>query len=166
MSKFILKLSDKNDRLVFEYPQEPYKSKIKQILSVCESKCNSYVSLDIKRPYKPRTTGIGSQNNLFWKLVTIIAEFCGDDSEGMSDTEYGIKMRALAKGYPFHISKLTGEKIPESTTKINTVEMSYLIDTAYQICAELGITVEKENIEEEFNTEEVVKQTFDELEIF
>ena len=93
-----------------------------------------------------RTTGEGSQNNLFWKLVQII---CNETGEDPKEIEREIKLKAIAKGYPYHVSKITGEPIPESMTKINTVEMSYLIDTAYEIIAFLGIRLEPDLKKEE-----------------
>lgn len=147
--KIVTKMIYDDDNLVLQLPSEPYRTKLLSILEKCEDKCSGFVSVDIERPYKKRTTGEGSQNNLFWKLVTIIANEVGDDSEGMRDTEQGIKMRALSKGYPFKVSKITGEKVPSSMRNINTVEMSYLIDTAYQVCAELDIRLSPEYVREE-----------------
>lgn len=153
--KLVTKQVLSEDCLIIELPPEPYKSKLVQVLEKCNKKCNGYVSIDIERPYKSRTTGEGSQNNLFWILCTKIANEVGDDSRGMEDTENGIKMRALSRGYPYHISKITGEKIPSSMTTVNTVEMSYLIDTAYEICAELDISLEPQYVREEPKNEKI-----------
>lgn len=139
--KVVLKYIPDNDFIKFEKTKKDFQDKIDNILKCCSEKTNSYVLLTLERPYKHRTTGDLSQNNLLWKLISIIATEVGDDSEGMKDTERGVKMRALSKGYPFHLNKITGEKEPESMRKINTVQCGYLIDTAYQICAELGIVL-------------------------
>lgn len=147
--KAVLKCVVEDNVLMLILPEEPYRSAIKQVVKKCNAKTNGYVSITIERPYRPRTTGENSQNNLFWKICTLIANKVGDDSEGMKDTEKGIKMRALSKGYPFHLNKITGEKEPESMTKINTVECSYLIDTAIQIASELGIALPPELIKDE-----------------
>lgn len=135
----VLKLLDDSSDIVFAKPSSGYMEKLKTVLDKCKKKTNGYVSVTLDRPYKPRTVGDKSQNNLIWKLITIIANEVGDDSEGMIDTENGIKMRALSRGYPFRVSKVTGEKVPLSMKKINTVECSYLIDTAYEVISELGI---------------------------
>lgn len=138
--------------LKFEKPSQVYTEKLNKILESCWKKNNGYVSLTIDKPRRPRTTGEKSQNNLIWKLITIIAQETGDDSEGMKDTENGIKLRAIGRGYPFHVNKLTGQKEPESMTKIDTVQCSYLIETAYEIIAELGIVLPP-NIENEYRAE-------------
>lgn len=135
----VLKLIDDKDNIILEAPSSGYADKVKSIFDKCRKKTNGYIAVTFERPYKPRSTGLKSQNNLIWQLITIIANEIGDDSEGMQDTENGIKMRALSRGYPFRVSKVTGEKVPLSMTKINTVQCGYLIETAQEIIAELGI---------------------------
>lgn len=142
--KVVLKHKPNSDELVFEMPAQPYKDKLVNLLNKCDEKTNGFVSLTIDRPYKPRTIGDNSQNNLVWKLISIIAQEVGDDSPKFIDTENGLKERALSRGYPSKISKITGKPIPASMRNINTVECSYLIETAYQVCAELGIVLEPE----------------------
>jgi len=147
--KVVLRHKPDSEEVVFEMPKEPFKSKLIDILDKCDNKTNGYVSMNIDRPYKPRTTGQDSQNNLVWKLISIIAEEVGDDSPKYIDTENGLKERALSRGYPSKISKITGKPIPASMKNINTMECSYLIETAYQICSELGIVLEPELVREE-----------------
>lgn len=138
----ILQYQEIEGMLCFSKPSAEFMFRVQQVLDKCKDKNNGYVAVTLDKPRKPRTTGEGSQNNLFWELCTKIANEVGDDSDGMRDTENGIKMRALSRGYPFRVNKLTGEKVPESMTKVDTVQMSYLIDTAYQICSELNINVQ------------------------
>ena len=104
------------------------------------------MTVTLDKPYKSRTTGEGSQNNLFWKLVQYISNENGEEPKIV---ERDLKVKAIAKGYPYHVSKITGQPEPESMTKINTVEMSYLIDTAYEVCAFLGIVLEPDLKKEE-----------------
>jgi len=59
----------------------------------------------------------------------------------MIDTENGLKDRAISRGYPTRINRFTKQLEPKSMTEINTVECSYLIDTAYQVISELGIVL-------------------------
>ena len=127
------------ERLVFARPKDAVK--LDKVIHDCWQKDNGYVCVTIERVRKPRSVGEKSQNNLFWKLVSLVAQETGDDSAKMIDTENGIKERALSRGYPYHVNKITGRCIPESTTRVSSVEMSYLIDTAYQICADLGIVI-------------------------
>jgi hypothetical protein len=72
-----------------------------------------------------------------------------------------LKVKAIAKGYPYHVSKITGQPEPESMTKINTVEMSYLIDTAYEVCAFLGIVLEPELKQETPDTKPNEAENYD-----
>lgn len=124
--------------LFLHFPTSSVKAEIVQLWHDAKAKYNGYLNITLEKPYKSRTTGEGSQNNLFWKLVQIICNEIGEDPK---DIERDLKERATAKGYPYHVSKL-GKMIPESMTKINTVEMSYLIDTAFEVCAFLGIVLE------------------------
>ena len=137
--KIICKTEIKENGLLLLYPSKAVKEQVVHFAESVNKAYNGYMTAELKKPYKSRTTGEGSQNNLFWKLVEII---CNENGEEPSVTEYDLKIKAIAKGYPYHISKITGQPSPESTTKINTVEMSYLIDTAYEVIAFLGIVLE------------------------
>ena len=137
----ILKHLKSSDCISFENPNDDCLALINKELTKCDEKSNGFVCVSVSRPKRHRTTGEGSQNNLIWKLITLIANYTGDDSAGMIDTENGIKQRALSRGYPFHVSQITGQKIPESMRDIDTIQCSYLIDTAYEICSELGIEI-------------------------
>lgn len=122
--------------LLLHYPSLAVKSELLHLWQGAKEKYNGYLTLTLDKPYKSRTTGKGSQNNLFWKLVEIISNENGEEPK---QNEHDLKIKAIAKGYPYHVSKITGQPVPESMTKINTVEMSYLIDTAYEVIAFLGI---------------------------
>ena len=127
--------------LLVHFPSSSIKAELLHLWEGAKEKYNGYLSVELKKPYKSRTTGKGSQNNLFWKLVQII---CNEIGEEPATVEADLKQKAIAKGFPYHISKISGKPVPESTTKINTVEMSYLIDTAYEVIAFLGILLEPE----------------------
>lgn len=144
--KLVLRHKPDSEELVFVMPVEPYKTRLKEVLDNCWEKSNGFVSLNIERPYKPRTIGEKSQNNLVWKLIQIISDETGED---VKEIEHTAKMKAISKGYPYHVSKVSGEPVPESMTTINTVQCSYLIDTLYEIIAFLGIVLEPELKKEE-----------------
>lgn len=144
--KIVCYVEPKENGLFLKYPSLSVKSELLHLWEGVKDKYNGFMTLTLDKPYKPRTTGEGSQNNLFWKLVQIICNEIGEDPK---EIEREIKLKAIAKGYPYHVSKITGEPIPESMTKINTVEMSYLIDTAYEIIAFLGIRLEPDLKKEE-----------------
>ena len=127
--------------MLLYYPSQSVKAELLHLWKGAKEKYNGYLTLTLDKPYKSRTTGKGSQNNLIWKLIEIISNETGEEPK---ITERDLKIKAIAKGYPYHVSKITGEPEPESMTKINTVEMSYLIDTAYEVCAFLGIVLSSE----------------------
>jgi hypothetical protein len=132
--------------LFLHYPTKAVKAEIEHLYQGAKEKYNGYMTITLDKPYKSRTTGEGSQNNLFWKLVEYISNENGEEPKIV---ERDLKVKAIAKGYPYHVSKITGQPEPESMTIINTVEMSYLIDTAYEVCAFLGIVLEPDLKKEE-----------------
>jgi hypothetical protein len=127
-------LTDKG--LLLEFPSSAVKSQMQKLQTGAEEKSNGYMTVDIARVYKSRTTGEGSQNNKFYALVTAICNETGNDMEDVKDA---LKERAIKRGYPYRYNELTGKIKPYSTTQVNTVEMGYLIDEAIQLCSELGI---------------------------
>lgn len=112
---------------------------IKDLADLCNDKYGGYMKLEMSPPYRARTTGPGSQNNLAWKLITEIAKETGND---LHDVEEAAKERAVKRGYPYRQNKITGQIKPVSMTEISTVEAGYLIDELYQIAAEYGVNVE------------------------
>jgi hypothetical protein len=84
-----------------------------------KDKYNGYIKLEMSPPYRARTTGPGSQNNLAWKLITEIAKETGND---LHDVEEAAKERAVKRGYPYRQNKITGQIKPVSMTEISTVE--------------------------------------------
>ena len=140
--KAILKIesySSKDGVLVLSTNDIGLRTIVGGVSKLCEEKYGGYIRLEMSPPYKGRTTGENSQNNLIWKLITLIAEETGNE---LGDVEEAVKERATRRGYPFHVNKITGKMNPESMTKINTVEAGYLIDELLQICSELGIDTE------------------------
>lgn len=124
--------------MCFDWPADTVKDKLAKLLSKCDDVANGYVVLDVSFPYKQRTTGERSQNNLLHFLLTEIAKETGND---INDVKDGIKERAIKRGYPYHVNPLTNAIKPYSTTMINTVQCSMLIDECYQLIAEYGIVL-------------------------
>jgi hypothetical protein len=59
----------------------------------------------------------------------------------VDDVEYFAKVKAISRGYPYHISRLTNEMRPDSISTIDTAQACALIDTLHQIAADHGITL-------------------------
>ena len=126
--------------LLLHYPSASVKAELLHLWEGAKENYNGYLAVDLKKPYKSRTTGKGSQNNLFYALVTEICKETGNDLEDIKDY---LKEKACARrSYPYEVNKMTGRIRPYSTTKVDTVQMAGLIEEAYQLCAELGIVVE------------------------
>ena len=128
--------------LLIHYPTKEARAEILHLYESSKDKYNGYFKIDIQKPYPNRTTGEGSQNNKFYALVTEICKETGNDLEDVKDA---LKERAIKRGYPYTVNKLTGRIRPASTTEVNTLEMGYLIDEAIQECCELGINPDVPN---------------------
>ena len=133
--------SHKDGMLVLSVSDYAVRACVKGLVDLCEDKYGGYVRLDMSPPYRPRSTGQNSQNNLIWRLITIIANETGNELE---DVEAAVKERALRRGYPFRQNRITGRPVPASMASINTVEAGYLIDELHQLAAELGIALEEQ----------------------
>ena len=125
--------------LLIHYPTKEIKAEILHLYQTSKEKYNGYFKIDIQKPYPNRTTGEGSQNNLFYALVT---EICKETGNDLTDVKDYLKERAVKRGYPYEINKLTGRIKPYSTTRVDTKQMSALIEETLQLCAELGIVVD------------------------
>lgn len=137
--KAIMKIesfSHKDGTLLLSVSDYGVRAMLKGLTEWCQKKYGGFIQLDLSPPNKSRTTGKGSQNNLIWQLITLIAQETGND---LLDVEEAAKERACKRGYPYKLNKITGRAKPVSMTEISTVEASYLIDELYQICSELGI---------------------------
>ena len=109
---------------------------IRPVVEKCNKSYGGYIQIEVSPPYKKRTTGELSQNNLIWRLITLIANETGND---IHDVEMAAKERAVKRGYPYHVNGITGRLTLSSMTEINTVEAGYLIDELHALCAEMGI---------------------------
>ena len=122
--------------LLIHYPSNEVRAEILHLYETSKERFNGYFKIDLQKPYPARTTGAGSQNNKFYALVT---EICKETGNDITDVKDYLKERAIKRGYPYEVNKLTGRIKPYSTTEVNTVEMGYLIEEAIQECCELGI---------------------------
>ena len=132
--------SNKDGTLLLSVSDIGVRTMLQGLVEWCQQKYGSYIKLEMSPPYKPRSTGKGSQNSKIWACIQQIAQETGNDIE---DVEDFIKMKAVARGYPYKINKLTGQIRPASMTTINTVEASLLIQELQKLAAELEITLEE-----------------------
>lgn len=112
-------------------------------------KHGGYLIVTIQTPQRPRTVGERSQNHAINGYIQQICEETGNDFD---DVKNYVKRNAFRRGYPMKrdeneniiYSLIDGQPIPESETKISTVEAGYLIDEIIQLAAELGIVLKGE----------------------
>lgn len=127
--------------LSFEIPSEPeLKSALVTVLSACQKKYNDYVQVTIKPPYKPRTTGKGSQNHHLNGHIIQICNFTGNDYETI---KYCIKMIAVEQmNYPY--TTIAGHIVPKRECDCNTEECAKLIEASHVLAAQIGIILREE----------------------
>lgn len=134
----IICFTEKTEKgLLLHYPSKAIEQEMVHLWEKSKDKYNGYLSAELKTPYKARSS---EQNKKFWAMVQQIASETGNDLE---DIEQALKERACKRGFPYRINKMTGRIKPYSMTECDTVQMGYLIDETIQLCAELGIVIEK-----------------------
>ena len=139
--KIVLKRINERGRICFEAPREPeLQEALRNILRTCQDKYNDYVSVTFKPPYKPRTTGKGSQNHHLNGHIMQICNAAGNDYETI---KYCIKMIAVEQmGYPFET--VDGHIIPKRESDCDTAECAKLIEASHVLAAQLGIILREE----------------------
>ena len=118
---------------------------------------------EVKEPTKKRSL---DQNRLLWKLVHLIAKetcqedndvYCGllERADALSDyvitaTDMGEASRKTFRGVKFmRMQEVNGKdcfifKVYLGSSKMDTKEMTQLIDVTMQVCAELGVDARSE----------------------
>ena len=139
--KIVLKRLNERGKIVFEAPTEPeLATALRNILRICQDKYNDYVSVTFKPPYKPRTTGKGSQNHHLNGHIIQICNVTGNDYETI---KYCIKMIAVEQmGYPSET--VAGHIIPKRERDCDTQECAMLIEAAHYLATQLGIILREE----------------------
>ena len=139
--KITLKRIDMRNHICFEAPQEPeLREALRSVLTSCRDKYNNYVSVTFKPPYKPRTTGKGSQNH---HLNGHIMQICNETGNDYETIKYCIKMIAVEQfGYPSET--IAGHIIPKRECDCDTQEGGMLIEAAHYLAAQIGIVLREE----------------------
>ena len=128
--------------LCFEIPQEiEIQEALKKVLTSCRDKYNDFVQVTIKPPYRPRTTGKGSQNH---HLNGHIIQLCNLTNHSYEEIKYCVKMKAVEMlNYPY--SMIDGYILPKGESECNTEECAKLIEAAHILAAEWGFILKEEN---------------------
>ena len=102
-------------------------------------KLGEWVSVDIRNPRRPRTTGENSQNNMAWAWLRAIALATGNELEAV---EAACKLSALDEGYP--VENILGQWVAKRQSDLTVEECSRWIATIQRIAGELGVTLPPE----------------------
>ena len=139
--KIVLKRINERGHICFKAPREPeLQEALRRILRTCQDKYNDYVSVTFKPPYKPRTTGKGSQNHHLNGHIMQICNVTGNDYETI---KYCIKMTAAEQfGYP--TQTVAGHVVPKRESDCDTSECAMLIEASHYLAAQLGIILREE----------------------
>ena len=139
--KIVLKRLNERGKIVFEAPTDvELATALRNILRTCQDKYNDYVSVTFKPPYKPRTTGKGSQNHHVNGHIMQICNVTGNDYETI---KYCVKMIAVEQmGYPSET--VAGHIIPKRESDCDTSECAMLIEASHYLAAQLGIILREE----------------------
>ena len=139
--KIVLKRISERGHICFEAPREPeLQEALRRILRICQDKYSDYVSVTFKPPYKPKTTGKGSQNHHLNGHIMQICNVTGNDYETI---KYCIKMTAAEQfGYP--TQTVAGHVVPKRESDCDTSECAMLIEASHDLAAQLGIILREE----------------------
>jgi hypothetical protein len=134
----VLKRINQKGYIVFEAPAElDMQTALRNVLRICRDNHNDFVRVTFKPPYKPCTTGKGSQNHHLNGHITQICNVTGNDSETI---KYCIKMIAVEQmDYPY--TEIAGHIVPKRERDCDTEECAKLIEASHMLAAQLGITL-------------------------
>lgn len=139
--RITLKRVNLKDHICFEVPADAgLQTALRRVLGVCRDKYEDYVSCVFAPPYKPRTTGEGSQNH---HLNGHILQVCNETGNDYETIKYCVKMTAVEKfDYPY--TEIAGHIVPKRERDCNTEECAKLIEAVHLLAAELSIVLREE----------------------
>ena len=137
----VMKRVNMKGHICFVAPsEEDLQAALRHVLTICRDKHNDFVRVTIKPPYKPRTTGKGSQNHHLNGHIMQICNFTGNDYETI---KYCIKMIAVEQlGFPSET--IAGHVIPKRESDCDTQECGLLIEASHMLAAELEIILRED----------------------
>ena len=137
----VMKRINQRGHICFEAPaEEDLQIALRNVLHICQDKHNYYVRVTLKPPYKPRTTGKGSQNHHLNGHIMQICNYTGNDYETI---KYCIKMIAVEQlGYDFQT--IAGHIIPKREADCDTEQCGKLIEAAHIMAAQIGLILREE----------------------
>jgi len=127
--------------LCFEVPHDPQlRTLLADLLTICSKKDADYVSVTLRRPRKPRTTGPKSQNH---HLNGHILQLCQETGNDYDSVKNAVKMLAVTQlGYPY--VEIAGQIVPKKESDSSTEECALLIEATHLVAADLGLILREE----------------------
>ncbi len=128
------------DRLMLS---EAQKLQVRNLLSKQKA---PYLQVTFQAPFRPRSTGKGSQSHRINGFVAQIAAHTGDDFDAV---KIRCKQRAIARGWPFitveeDIDGVTHEfKVAKSESDASVDEAKLLIEAVEEYAALCGVILEE-----------------------
>lgn len=137
----VMKRINMKGHICFEAPSEPdLQTALRRVLTICRDRHNDFVRVTVKPPYKPRTTGDGSQNHHLNGHIMQICNVTGNDYETI---KYCIKMIAVEQlGYPFET--IAGHIIPKRESDCDTQECGLLIEASHMLASQIGVILRED----------------------
>lgn len=130
------------DRLMLT---EAQKLQVRNLLSKQKA---PYLQVTFQAPFRPRSTGRGSQSA---KFHAIVAQICVQTQDEFDRLKMELKQKAIARGWPFDVvhyktpeGVLVEMAIAQSEARASVEQESILIDVAEQDAAEKGVVLTEE----------------------
>ena len=127
------RIAQADDRTVSVEIPRGMEAQARRVLEKCTA---GYATVHISTPKRARSTGAGSQSHHLNGHIQQVCLATGNDFDMVKAV---VKMRAIARGYPF--KTLRGVVIPQSEADASIEECALLIDEVHQLAAEEGIAL-------------------------
>lgn len=117
-----------------------------QVRNLLSKQKAPYLQVTFQAPFRPRSTGRGSQSHRINGFVAQIAAHTGDDFDTV---KIRCKQRAIGRGWPFvtmeeDINGVTHEfKVAKSEADASVEEAKFLIEAIEQYAGECGVILEE-----------------------
>jgi len=132
----------RDDRLMLTDAQ---KLQVRNLLSKQKA---PYLQVTFQAPFRPRSTGKGSQSA---KFHAIVAQICVQTQDEFDRLKMELKQKAIARGWPFDVVNyktpegvLVEMAIAQSEARASVEQESILIDVAEQDASEKGVVLREE----------------------
>jgi len=119
-----------------------------QVRNLLSKQKAPYLQVTFQAPFRPRSTGRGSQSA---KFHAIVAQICVQTQDEFDRLKMELKQKAIARGWPFDVvhyktpeGVLVEMAIAQSEARASVEQESILIDVAEQDAAEKGVVLTEE----------------------